>query len=132
MKLQCLASLVALALLPGQVVAHCKFASSKFLDPIPYSFDDLDTFPSLIVNGKVTSQWVNVRRTNNYNTRSPVTDVTSPDFRCYDTQTDAAHTATTIQVQAGSQLGIMSDGTIYHPGVSVLDQSRTWQRLLSG
>ena len=44
-----------------------------------------------------------------------VTDVTSPDFRCYDSQTDP--TASTITVAAGAQLGIMSDGTIYHPGV---------------
>ena len=58
---------------------------------------------------------MNVRKTNNFNTQAPVTDVTSPDFRCYDSQTDP--TAETITVEAGSQLGIMSDGTIYHPGV---------------
>ncbi|KAG6873158.1 hypothetical protein C0995_002316 [Termitomyces sp. Mi166 len=46
-----------------------------------------------------------------------VTDVTSPDFRCYTSETHA--TATTIDVAAGSTLGIMSDGTIYHPGVSI-------------
>ena len=68
-----------------------------------------------MVDGTTTPQWVNVRRTNNYNTQAPVTDFTSPDLRCYDSQTDA--TATTIQVEAGSQMGIMSDGTIYHPGV---------------
>ncbi|KAK0220060.1 glycoside hydrolase family 61 protein [Armillaria fumosa] len=72
------------------------------------------TFPSLVVNGATTSPWVNVRMTNNYNTQSPVTDVTSPDLRCYDSQTDA--TASTISVTAGSTLGIMSDGTMYHPG----------------
>ena len=60
---------------------------------------------------------MNVRKTNNFNTQAPVTDVTSADFRCYDSQTDTANTATTISVAAGSQLGIMSDGTIYHPGV---------------
>ena len=74
-----------------------------------------DTFPSLVVNGQTTPQWVNVRRTNNYNSRDPVTDVTSPDFRCYTSQTQAS--ATTVQVAAGSQLGIMSDGTMYHPSV---------------
>ena len=58
---------------------------------------------------------MNVRKTNNFNTQAPVTDVTSPDFRCYDSQTNP--TAQTITVEAGSQLGIMSDGTIYHPGV---------------
>ncbi|TFY62640.1 hypothetical protein EVG20_g6629 [Dentipellis fragilis] len=73
------------------------------------------TFPSLVVGGTTTPAWVNVRKTNNFNTQAPVTDVTSPDFTCYDTQTDP--TAETITVAAGQQLGIMSDGTIYHPGV---------------
>ena len=41
--------------------------------------------------------------------------MTSLDLRCYDTQTQA--TAETITVAAGTQMGIMSDGTIYHPGV---------------
>ena len=58
---------------------------------------------------------MNVRKTNNFNTQAPVTDVTSLDLRCYDTQTNP--TAETITVSAGSPLGIMSDGTIYHPGV---------------
>ena len=53
--------------------------------------------------------------TNNFNTQAPVTDVTSPDIRCYDSAEPG--TATTATVEAGSQMGIMSDGTIYHPGV---------------
>ncbi|KAF7318880.1 Lytic polysaccharide monooxygenase [Mycena chlorophos] len=73
------------------------------------------TFPSLIVNGTVTPQWVNVRETNNYNSQDPVTDVTSADFRCYDSQT--AGTASTITVAAGSTMGIQCDNTMYHPGV---------------
>ncbi|KAJ8082891.1 hypothetical protein PM082_008748 [Marasmius tenuissimus] len=73
------------------------------------------TFPSLKVNGAVTPAWANVRRTNNYNSRNPVTDVNSADFRCYDSETGAS--AGTVKVTAGSQLGIQSDGTIYHPGV---------------
>lgn len=56
-----------------------------------------------------------MRLTNNYNTQAPVTDVTSPDLRCYDSAEPG--TATTIDVTAGQQMGIMSDGTIYHPGV---------------
>ncbi|PFH48711.1 lytic polysaccharide monooxygenase [Amanita thiersii Skay4041] len=73
------------------------------------------TFPSLIVNGAVTPAWVNVRQTNNYNSQAPVTDVGSADFRCYTSETHA--TAQTINVAAGSQLGIQSNGAIYHPGV---------------
>lgn len=44
-----------------------------------------------------------------------VTDVTSADFRCYTSQTQA--TASTIQVQAGSQMGVGADQAMYHPGV---------------
>ncbi|KAJ7126150.1 glycoside hydrolase family 61 protein [Mycena epipterygia] len=73
------------------------------------------TFPSLIVGGVTTPAWVNVRQTNNFNTQDPVTDVTSDDFRCYDSAT--AGTASTISVAAGSTLGIACDITIYHPGV---------------
>jgi len=73
------------------------------------------TFPSLVVGGTTTPAWTNVRQTNNFNTQAPVTNVTSPDFRCYDSAEPG--TASTISVPAGSTLGIMSDGTIYHPGV---------------
>ncbi|KAK7462931.1 hypothetical protein VKT23_007511 [Stygiomarasmius scandens] len=75
------------------------------------------TFPSLIVDGTTTPEWVNVRKTNNYNSQGPVLDVTSPDFRCYDSETGA--TAETIQVAAGSELGIVCNSPegIYHQGV---------------
>ncbi|KAK7472005.1 hypothetical protein VKT23_000112 [Stygiomarasmius scandens] len=74
-------------------------------------------FPELIVNGAKTQDWVNVRMTDNHYSNSPVTDVTSAAFRCYTSETQA--TAQTIQVAAGSQLGIATtDPTgIYHPGV---------------
>ena len=94
-----------------------------------------DTFPNLVVGGTKTPDWVNVRKTNNFQTQAPVricdpllihhrvshvfalqvTDVKSADFRCYDSATGA--TAQTITVAAGSQLGIACDQTIYHPGV---------------
>jgi len=73
------------------------------------------TFPALIANGARTADWVNVRMTNNHYDRSPVTDVTSADFRCYNSQ--HLQNATTITVAAGSQLGIVGDDFIYHPGV---------------
>ncbi|KAJ7640782.1 glycoside hydrolase family 61 protein [Mycena polygramma] len=87
---------LALSLLLSQVQAHY-------------------TFPSLIVGGTTTPAWVNVRQTNNFQTQAPVLDVTSPDFRCYDSATPG--TASTIAVAAGSTLGIACDQTIYHPGV---------------
>ncbi|KAI0672572.1 glycoside hydrolase family 61 protein [Trametes maxima] len=73
------------------------------------------TFPSLIVDGVKTAPWANVRKTNNYNSQAPVTDVQSADFRCYTSATHA--TAQTIPARAGSTLGIACDQTIYHPGV---------------
>jgi len=73
------------------------------------------TFPSLVIGGADTASWEYVRQTNNFDTLSPVTDVTSQDFLCYDSATNP--TASTATVAAGSQMGIMSDGTIYHPGV---------------
>ncbi|PAV16697.1 glycoside hydrolase family 61 [Pyrrhoderma noxium] len=96
MKLSSIRPLVILATLASYASAHY-------------------TFPSLIVDGATTSEWVNVRMTNNHYSRSPVTDVTSADFRCYDSEEPG--TAQTISVAAGSQLGIMSDGTMYHPSV---------------
>ncbi|KAF8966548.1 glycoside hydrolase family 61 protein [Flammula alnicola] len=73
------------------------------------------TFPSLIANGAVTGAWVNVRETNNFNSQDPVTDVTSADFRCYDSATNP--TASTATVAAGSTIGFQADGSVYHPGV---------------
>ncbi|KAF9463465.1 glycoside hydrolase family 61 protein A [Collybia nuda] len=90
-----LALLVGLSTLLAQVNAHY-------------------TFPTLVVNGQTTAAWSAVRKTNNFNSRAPVTDVKSADFRCYTSETRA--TASTVTVAAGSTLGINSDGTIYHPG----------------
>ncbi|PPQ67211.1 hypothetical protein CVT26_007284 [Gymnopilus dilepis] len=73
------------------------------------------TFPDLIIGGKNSGDWVNIRQTNNFNSQAPVTDVNSTDFRCYTSQTNAV--AQTASVAAGSSIGIMADGPIYHPGV---------------
>ncbi|KZP10705.1 lytic polysaccharide monooxygenase [Athelia psychrophila] len=73
------------------------------------------TFPSLVIGGAISTAWEYVRETNNFNTQDPVIDVTSPDFRCYDSATSG--TAATVAVAAGSTLGIECDITIYHAGV---------------
>ncbi|KAF8155733.1 glycosyl hydrolase family 61-domain-containing protein [Crassisporium funariophilum] len=73
------------------------------------------TFPSLVVNGAVSAEWANVRKTNNYNSQQPVVDVASSDFRCYNSQTGA--TAQTATVAAGSQIGFRANQNVYHPGV---------------
>ncbi|KAF9525047.1 endoglucanase II [Crepidotus variabilis] len=73
------------------------------------------TMPSLIINGQTTGAWVNVRQTNNYNSQAPVTDVSSADFRCYTSATNAK--ATTVNVNAGSTVGVSLNGPMYHAGV---------------
>ncbi|KAF9051856.1 fungal cellulose binding domain-containing protein [Panaeolus papilionaceus] len=69
------------------------------------------TFPGFI--GGASGDWVNVRRTNNYQSNAPVTDVSSSDFRCYTSGTSA----TTASVNAGSTIGFRASQAIYHPGV---------------
>ncbi|KJA15578.1 lytic polysaccharide monooxygenase [Hypholoma sublateritium FD-334 SS-4] len=93
--------------------------SSKLLSAVLVSFAALAsahyTFPSLIVNGAVTPAWADVRQTNNFESNAPVTDVTSADFRCYNTAINAP--ALTATVAAGSSIGFQANGAVYHPGV---------------
>ncbi|TEB37990.1 glycoside hydrolase family 61 protein [Coprinellus micaceus] len=70
------------------------------------------TFPQLLVDGTPTGEWVNVRRTDNFNSNGPVTDVTSVDFRCYNQVTGA--TASTARVAAGSKVGFKANQAVYH------------------
>ncbi|KAF9051971.1 glycoside hydrolase [Panaeolus papilionaceus] len=72
------------------------------------------TFPTLVVNGQDTGEWVNVRQTNNYQSGVPVTNVSSPELRCYTSGT----TAGTATVSAGQTIGIRANQAIYHPGVA--------------
>jgi len=72
------------------------------------------TFPDLITGTTVAADWQYVRRTDNYNTQAPVTDVTTPQIKCYENAT-AAQTST-ITVSAGSTVGFKADQSIYHPG----------------
>ncbi|KAH6899218.1 glycoside hydrolase [Coprinopsis sp. MPI-PUGE-AT-0042] len=74
------------------------------------------TYPSLIANGQTASPWQYVRKTNNFNSRNPVTDVKSQDFRCYTSETRA--TAQTMTVSAGSRIGLNTDGNVYHPSTT--------------
>ncbi|KAK7047436.1 hypothetical protein VNI00_006667 [Paramarasmius palmivorus] len=97
-----LAALIALAF-PSQVLGHY-------------------TFPSLVVNGVTTPAWQNVRRTNNFNSRSPVQDVTSTDLRCYTSETGAG--ATTMQIPAGSEVTFLTDENMYHQGVASIYMAR--------
>ncbi|KJA15577.1 lytic polysaccharide monooxygenase [Hypholoma sublateritium FD-334 SS-4] len=73
------------------------------------------TFPNLVANGVTTADWLDVRQTDNYDSNAPVTDVTSADFRCYNTALNLP--AQTATVAAGSSIGFMANGPVYHPGV---------------
>lgn len=74
----------------------------------------LDTFPRLVVNGKLTQDkdWVDVRRTKNDQGKNGVLSVTSPDIRCYG-GTAAAQVAT---INAGDNVAFESSQQINHPG----------------
>ncbi|RXW18990.1 hypothetical protein EST38_g6869 [Candolleomyces aberdarensis] len=80
------------------------------------------TFPALLVGGQSTGDWVNVRRTNNYNSNGPITDVSSADFRCYNSQ--GARSATTARVSAGSRIGFKANQGVYHQSVTNIYMAR--------
>ncbi|KAF6743466.1 glycoside hydrolase [Ephemerocybe angulata] len=75
------------------------------------------TFPSLVVNGQTTPAWQYVRRTNNYQSNGPVTDVKSQDFRCYNSA-GSATAQTYTGVSAGSKIGFATNGAISHPSIT--------------
>ncbi|TEB37989.1 endoglucanase II [Coprinellus micaceus] len=74
------------------------------------------TFPSLLVNGASTGDWVNVRRTDNYNSNGPITDVSSTNFRCYNQ--GGAASSSTARVSAGSRIGFQANQGVYHQSVT--------------
>ncbi|KZT35888.1 glycoside hydrolase family 61 protein D [Sistotremastrum suecicum HHB10207 ss-3] len=76
-----------------------------------------DTFPDLWVNNTLSSDWKYVRETANHYSNGPVTNVTDPEFRCY--ELDLVNTASqtgTATVVAGSTVGFHSDASMGHPG----------------
>ncbi|KAF8879199.1 glycoside hydrolase family 61 protein [Gymnopilus junonius] len=76
------------------------------------------TFPNLILNGQPSTDWQYIRQTDNYEDLSPLTDVTSPEFTCYDTS--IVSSPSTASVAAGSTIGFQAYGnpsSLYHPGV---------------
>ncbi|KAI1486156.1 glycosyl hydrolase family 61-domain-containing protein, partial [Biscogniauxia mediterranea] len=67
------------------------------------------TFPNLAG----TPAWSSVRQTANFQTNGPVTDVTSPQIRCYERVPAAPDTTV---VTAGAQITWVAQPSIYHPG----------------
>ncbi|KAF2641663.1 fungal cellulose binding domain-containing protein [Massarina eburnea CBS 473.64] len=72
------------------------------------------TFPALVAGGSTTSAWQYVRKTTNYQSNGPVTDVTSTQIRCYELAPGTG--AQTYEVAAGSTLGFTAQTSISHPG----------------
>ncbi|KAI0023890.1 fungal cellulose binding domain-containing protein [Xylariomycetidae sp. FL0641] len=74
------------------------------------------TFPALVADGGATGKWEYVRKTTNYQSNGPVTDVTSEQFRCYQLA-PGNEGAKTLSVAAGSTVGFTADASVSHPGV---------------
>lgn len=91
--------------------------------------DTADTFPSLTVSGQVAGggDWVNVRKTKNWQNNGPVTDVTSRDIRCNELNPGTG--ATTLNVTAGATVGFAANpNTVSRP--PVLGGKRTQVELM--
>ncbi|KAI1383917.1 glycoside hydrolase family 61 protein [Hypoxylon trugodes] len=73
------------------------------------------TFPALIAGSSATDKWEYVRKTTNYQSNGPVTDVTSEQFRCYQLA-PGNEGAKTMTVAAGSTVGFTADASVSHPG----------------
>ncbi|KAF2677927.1 lytic polysaccharide monooxygenase [Lentithecium fluviatile CBS 122367] len=72
------------------------------------------TFPALVAGGTTTGQWQYVRKTTNYQSNGPVTDVTSTQIRCYELAPGTG--AQTYEVAAGSTIGFTAQSSVSHPG----------------
>lgn len=72
------------------------------------------TFPALIVNGQSTGLWQYVRKTTNFQSNGPVTDVNSNQIRCYELSPGTP--SQTYEVKAGDTIGFTAASSISHPG----------------
>ncbi|KAF6823659.1 glycoside hydrolase family 61 protein [Colletotrichum plurivorum] len=72
-------------------------------------------FPSVTYNGKTTQDWEVVRKTANYQTNGPVTDVSSQQMTCYQLA-PGSQGAKVLDVTAGSTIGFNAKASVSHPG----------------
>ncbi|KAF2270945.1 hypothetical protein CC78DRAFT_549957 [Lojkania enalia] len=72
------------------------------------------TFPQLIAKGSPTGAWKYVRKTTNYQSNGPVTDVSSTQIRCY--ELNPGTPSETYEVNAGDTVGFTAQASISHPG----------------
>lgn len=71
--------------------------------------------PYLVVDGKNTGDWKVTRKTANYQSNGPVTDVRSQAFRCYQLA-PGAEGAGIVNVTAGTNIAIGARASFSHPG----------------
>ncbi|TKW57823.1 putative endo-beta-1,4-glucanase D [Colletotrichum tanaceti] len=72
-------------------------------------------FPSVTYNGKTMQDWEFVRKTANFQSNGPVTDVTSSQMTCYQLA-PGSQGAKVLDVTAGSILGYNVKASVSHPG----------------
>ncbi|KAH8724023.1 glycoside hydrolase [Phaeosphaeriaceae sp. PMI808] len=72
------------------------------------------TFPEFLAGGKATGLWTYVRKTTNYQSNGPVTDVSSSQMRCYELSPGTA--SQTYTVNAGDTVGFSAVTSVSHPG----------------
>ncbi|OTA69985.1 lytic polysaccharide monooxygenase [Hypoxylon sp. EC38] len=86
--------LITLLALTGAVQAHYRFSK-------------------LVINGQQeAAEWTSIRMTKNYQSNAGVTDVNSPDMRCYQARAGTA----TATVAAGDVLGFVANAAVTHFG----------------
>jgi hypothetical protein len=62
-----------------------------------------------------TSDWQAVRKTANYQSNGPVTDVSSSQMTCYELS-PGSKTSGVVNVNAGGTLTLFAAPNVYHPG----------------
>lgn len=72
-------------------------------------------FKNIIVGGKTSADWVNVRKTTNYQSNGPVTDVSSSQMTCYQLA-PGNEGAKTVTVKAGDTMAYVATSSVSHPG----------------
>ncbi|KZV78587.1 hypothetical protein EXIGLDRAFT_824366, partial [Exidia glandulosa HHB12029] len=61
--------------------------------------------------------WTVVRKTDNFQTRNPIQNVTSPNFTCYNGNGGSATAPSTYTIAAGANVTFQTDNNMYHIGV---------------
>ncbi|KZV82132.1 glycoside hydrolase family 61 protein [Exidia glandulosa HHB12029] len=64
-----------------------------------------------------TAEWTVVRKTDNFQTRNPIQNVTSPNFTCYNGNGGSATAPSTYTIAAGANVTFQTDNNMYHIGV---------------